>query len=528
MGRYSPDDIQRARQEIVPLKGHERKAKIREHMERTGASVSTIHRWIKQPDTGRKTRSDAGVARKHIPPEVYDIMIHYTALDWTAEMVVDMVYRNGLLPEKIHPQTYNALLKRDGLSRQDLNDPANFRGKDAKTLLSRQAGRRFRSPYTNHLQQVDTTEIHAYWFDTETGVIAFEANKGPNRASNGRPRVHLFSIIDDHSRVMYAELRRYRDAENWISFLYNAWSDRDDANPFQGLPETLYGDEDGATKATNFKRLMKDIGVVYDDHSPGNSGAKGKVEAGAIKYLKGMVTRLLRGQLDQGKKLTLSQANQILSDEVNRKNLRIHRTTKDRPVDTWTQGMRHPVRDMLSWSKTQEYLYITREVLIHPDITIYLDGVHIQLPTKRKYPFVDMYGRKVLVRCDRKKENRTHIQVQAPDGEWVPVKVKQATPDEAGQFKSLPTPKRVAQLERSQAVDVSGLDLSREPETEKAPPPKIVKMPPAPTTIPRRQAAILLARHGYSREEIAEICCADEIEKRIIDEKISTPKREAL
>ena len=430
MGRYSPDDIRRAREEIAPLKGAARKAKIGEHMARTGASISTIHRWIKQPDTGRKVRSDAGVPKKEIPQGVLDIMVHYTKLDWTAEMVIEMVERNGLLPEPIHPQTYNALLKRKGLSRKDLNDPANFRGKNPKTLLSRQAGRAWRSPYTNHIQQVDTTEVHSYWFDRETNEVRFEASKGPNRSGNGRPRVHLFSIIDDHSRVMYAELRRYRDAENWISFLHNAWSNRGDENPFQGLPETLYGDEDGATKADNFKRLMRDIGVVYDDHEPGNSGAKGKVEAGAIKYLKGMVTRLLRAHLDQGKKLTLSEANAVLAGEVNRKNCRVHRTTKERPVDTWAQGLQHPIREMLPWDITREYLYISRKVLIHPDITIHLDGAHIQLPRERRYPFVDMYGQKVRVKFDRKKEARTHIQVQA-GGKWIPVKVKPAIPDES-------------------------------------------------------------------------------------------------
>ena len=88
----------------------------------------------------------------------------------------------------------------------------------------------------------------------------------------------------------------------------------------------------------------------------------------------------------------------------------------------------------------------------------------------------------------------------------------------------------MSQLERSLAVDTSGLDLTRDYKTPKAPTPKIVKMSPAPTpvTIPRRQAEIVLARHGYDRDEIAAICTADEIEKSIIDEKISTPKREVL
>ena len=105
---------------------------------------------------------------------------------------------------------------------------------------------------------------------------------------NGAPTLMLFSVVDDRSGVAYQEYRCVygEDAESALRFLFNAMSAKpDEANPFQGVPTTLYLDNGPVAKSGVFQRVMESLNIEAIIHMPAGSDgrrttarAKGKVE----------------------------------------------------------------------------------------------------------------------------------------------------------------------------------------------------------------------------------------------------------
>ena len=147
--RYADSDKDQARREIMGLSDHERQRKIREHMDRTGASYQTVSRWVRDPQSSRKERKDSGTTRKAIDDEAIAKMLRLTMHGWPAIRAVAAAEAHGWIPQgEITPEWYNAYLRHIGLSRSTLTSPA-----------------------------------------------LIEPSKGPNRPGNKYPRVHLFAIV---------------------------------------------------------------------------------------------------------------------------------------------------------------------------------------------------------------------------------------------------------------------------------------------------------------------------------------------
>ncbi len=378
-------------------------------------------------------------------------MIKLSRYGWTAEQVVAAAEAHGwIAPGALSAKTYARWLKVMGLSPHDLTAPGNYEGVNIRTSLKRQPHRRFRALHPNTLHQIDTTELARYFFDADTTGIGFEADMGPNRTGNGRPRIHLFCIIDDYSRCMYAEIRTRREAEDWISFCFSAWSPKS-RNPLQGRPAVLYGDSDAATKATIWRHFAEDMDVEYCHHDPGNSAAKGKVERGAIAYLKAHMMRMLRPHLEAGRRLSLDDANALLSRIVDAKNARIHSTTGIPPAECWREHLAGPVRGMPPSHHLEMYFWIQAERVLLDDVSVQIDGVAYQLP--REEPYISMVGHTLLMRLDRKKSRRRHLAVYI-DREWRIIDAVQAMPDDGGEYRSLPTTSREIWLERAREADL--------------------------------------------------------------------------
>ena len=79
--------------------------------------------------------------------------------------------------------------------------------------------RRFEAARPNALHQYDTT-VAAAWFENANGSIGYEleTQRYKNKPGNKRPRLHMFSMIDDHSRVLWARVYRSENSHNMLDF----------------------------------------------------------------------------------------------------------------------------------------------------------------------------------------------------------------------------------------------------------------------------------------------------------------------
>ena len=453
--RYGKEVIEQVRQSLSGLSDTARARKIAEWSDKLGVCKSTIYRW----DTHNNTSPQAQPNRRKISPETYKKMTSLTVrYGWTSREVVDAAEAHGWIdPGQIHHSTYARYLNQDRISRRALTDPGKFKG-EARNRMKKLPHRRWEAPHPNALHQVDATELKQYFIPPEDADIGFEEDKGPNREGNSYPRIHLFVLVDDFSRVCYAELFRSKEAEVWVRFLWRAWSSKADS-PFRGRPDTLYSDNDGATRARIFKNFMADMDVQFQTHTPGNPAAKGKVESGGIKYLKNAITRQLRFYLDQGHKMTLDEANNLLSRIVAGKNARAHTETNEIPAVRWQGNLLGLVRGMPEDEQVLSmYMYLPAEVLLRNDLTIQIDSVRYQLP--RREPFLSHHGTKITVRIDQKKERRTHLIVQIGN-EWHTIEAVQALPDEGSTFKTLPKTRGEHLIEQAYEADLSDVDPGR-------------------------------------------------------------------
>ena len=108
----------------------------------------------------------------------------------------------------------------------------------------------------------------------------------PDRA--GAPTLMLFSVVDDRSGVAYQEYRCVygEDVEAALRFLFNAMSPKPaaadgEADPFQGIPATIYLDNGPVAKSAVFKRVMESLGAEVMTHMPAESD--GAAHHGALQ-----------------------------------------------------------------------------------------------------------------------------------------------------------------------------------------------------------------------------------------------------
>lgn len=104
----------------------------------------------------------------------------------------------------------------------------------------------------------------------------------------GKPKLMLFSVVDDRSGVAYDEYRCVygEDAESALRFLFNAMAPKPEAElPFQGIPVTIYMDNGPVSRSKVFQSVMGSLGVRVLTHMPPSqverrtaARSKGKVE----------------------------------------------------------------------------------------------------------------------------------------------------------------------------------------------------------------------------------------------------------
>ena len=459
---YGPETRNEVRQSCAMLTGQERTAKVHEWAHTLGVHPSTVYRWVEGDRLRRSRRADKGRRRVDVPEEDLRKM---TALSvrygMQAEDVVEHAEANEWIsPGALSPATYNRILRERKVNLSRLTAPGRMDGKQVKTRLKVTPHRRWEAPCSNYLHQIDTTELPRYFVESD-GSIGFESplTFGRNKRGNARPRLNLFVIEDDFSRAAFSRFYYGKNVLNWIDFCIRAWDAKEDSAsfPFCGRPVKLYSDNDSAPKAGMFTQFITDMDVDFDAHTVGNPRAKGKVER-LIGVFKAKLTALLRVYIDQGRQVTLTEANDILHDLLYKHNYKAHSVTKEQPFIRWSAGLAGPARMMPSPEVRERYFYDSAIALVRGDLTIQFGGAIWQLP--RREPFISVTGEKVPLYFHRGEQDLARILVLVDDREY-PIETRMAAPDVAGDFKALPKGRTERYLEEIYDEDLADFQAGR-------------------------------------------------------------------
>lgn len=445
------------RRSLAGMTGRAKKTRVLEWAAELGCSEGTIYRWCRTGGvSSRKRRSDRGAKRSGVSDKakrrMYSLCIRW---GFSAREVIEHALAHGWIDQPIDPSTFNAWRRRDNIPPNALTKPGKIPGAIARNRLKNQPHRRFEAERSNHIHQIDLTELKPYFVQDGENVVGLEVDLGPNRPTNGYPRLQLITIIDDHSRCLYAEVHRTKDTDAWMDFCIAAWEKRDDG--LYGVPDILYGDRDSAPIGGRFKAFANDMGVEYIAHRPGNSAAKGKVESGAVKYLKNRLSRLLMVYYDQGRSVSIEEANEHLQKIVQEKNGREHSITGEEPLLRFERGLKS-VRLLPEREKLLIYYYTPHTRRVLADLTIRLDGIQYQLP--RSEPFLSLVGDRIDVRSSTHPARSQHL-IVVIDGDCHIIDAIQAEPDRAGNIRSLPTSRAEQHIATAYETDLSEFDPVR-------------------------------------------------------------------
>src|SRR5688500_5826450 len=189
---YMADEIREA---LRGKGGKDASRAVSEISQATGFSPATIWRVTRDVRvTSRQPRSDRGNKRLDVPGHVLDFMRGLVVQgDFSAENAIWITSRHFDLPEKFMSEsTWNRWISRERISR-------SLNKKDLR------AASRIEWGYANALHHYDTTVAEAYYINDD-GSIGNEPGyeRYKNKKGNRRPRLILYSLVDDYSRVIFA------------------------------------------------------------------------------------------------------------------------------------------------------------------------------------------------------------------------------------------------------------------------------------------------------------------------------------
>lgn len=365
---------------MAGLKGTAARHAATEISTRTGVSVRQIYK-LTADLRDRRTRADKGARRVGLSEDVTAKLmrlVHEKGFD--AQLALDTAIGSGLVTAENAPSQATLLrwMRQKGIG--------------AGSSDNNRVCRRWEADYPNQLHQCDSTISATFYLDKD-GTVGYEPLKDQsNKPGNSKPRLHLFALIDDYSRVAYARYYYADNTLNWLDFLWHAWGPKDDPArfPFEGLPEVLYTDNGSTLKSERMRLAMKTLGVEQKFHAPYHAQAKGKVER-----LIGVIQQKLEKLYLLQKPRSLDEANAILETWLLKRNLRAHGTTGVVPFQRWID--RSDAVRRLPGDHILRALNCTRMTrILSVDLTFTVNGETFQAPYQE--PFISMpRGQQVVV-----------------------------------------------------------------------------------------------------------------------------------
>lgn len=290
--------------------------------------------------SSRERRADAGT-RKRIVPHL-DEMVRWTVeQDLTARQVIERAELNNFIePAHMTPADYNRILRESGISRTRLNadvEPASM----------------IEATVPNQVWQFDPTKLEQLCFDPKRGTIRLDqrwyydpATKKVRRAPRASRRhfpggppldVWLYALIDDYSRVKFADIFIGKHIDNHLNFWEHAILPKANPHefPFRGIPRHLYQDNDSSNLHAKMKIVYEALGihVIPTDPShdrPNSARKRGKIENGMKRYNDW-------AKIFYERELSFDEGRAALWDYLVSYNNRPHSTTGEVPFARWSE-----------------------------------------------------------------------------------------------------------------------------------------------------------------------------------------------
>lgn len=359
-------NLSEIRDAMAGLRGRKARIIASQMSELTGLSLRQIYSLSRDLRQGRTKRKDLGARRIEMDPEVETVVmkiIHEHGIG--AQLALDTAVGSGLIDPSKAPSAATILRRMRSL------------GVGARSNPERTVCRRWQADAPNDLHQADSTVSAMFYLDDQGGV-GYESprQRYKNKPGNKRPRLILYVLIDDYSRVTYA---RYYLAENalcWLDFVFHAWGRKDDPTtfPFSGVPKVLYTDNGSCINSARFKAAMKALEIDLKFHEPEHPQAKGKCER-AIRTLQTRFEKLFLLK----KPGSLDEANALLYKHLIQQNMREHGGTEEVPFQRWMdrrEAIRALPEERILAALSAER--VTRR--LGPDLTFSLHGETFMAP----------------------------------------------------------------------------------------------------------------------------------------------------
>ena len=394
----------------------------------------------------RQHRKDLGVQRIEVAQEVKDFMFGLTRdADMSADHVLLIAARHFGLPEDfMSVATYNNWLRRERVSRAE----------NKKDLR----------PYNQHLWRNRANALHQY--DT-TVALAFYANddgsighepgyeRYKNKPGNRRPRLHLYSLVDYYSSVLFAKFYFSENALNLLDFVFCAWAEKKDWRfPFYGIPDEMYCDHGSPAKSAKFSHALQVLGVEMVDTEPSHWTEFGSRKHGRVERTFG------EGLLKEFMKTTsiyryasIEEINAALWDWLIRMNNKIHRTHKETRFGRWIRAVETP-RSMPS-EEMFKLLHYDRTVrTVARNLQLQLNGKVFQLPHRK--PFINWVDAKVEIYWYPGREETATVVYDFHEEE---IKALAPVVEIESQYMAVPKTDREELVERLKAQDYSSVNF---------------------------------------------------------------------
>ena len=362
-----PDDaIIRLKQtlDMLPLRCSERRIHIQRIADSYGCSIYSVYRKLRSINDYNKPQRNRGLPK-------YDN--HEEFIKWIE--IVAAIKHRSLNKKGHHISTTQAIHMaergfRDSRSGQWIQIPKGVLTRQTCDRWLRKLGLnksghwestsvRFGATSPNEVWQFDLSPSDIYYFDSKKGIVE-DRSWRTNKKNKRRPKLMLYSVIDDFARVEYMEyhLCYGEDVETALRFFYRAMDNKGDSSfPFKGIPNTLYMDNGPIAKSGIFLQVMERLGIKVKVHETPNKAkgrtaarSKGKIER-SFRTCKNSFESLFQFQ----KPKTLSEANEELCVHLLNTAYQQHPYWNEKRIDVWYKNLPEKgIRQICDWEQYRD------------------------------------------------------------------------------------------------------------------------------------------------------------------------------
>jgi len=298
----------------------------------------TLEKWKYLFDRGgadalaTTTRSDLGKSRKLSDGAIARIReLREQFPKISAVLICEKLLQEMLVPAGTSERTIQRFVQKERLCAGEAD------GKDRKA---------FEFEHFGIMYQADTT------------YFPYIGDGGAKKGRKEERRTYFIRLLDDHTRLTVGGELFYEDnAENFQKVLKKTCAT-------YGIPGILYVDLGSTYNNNDLRSICANLGITLI-HTPVRDGAsKGKIE----KSFSTIKQRWIYG-LDASSVHSLEEFNELLVDEIRKRNLEVNRSIGESPMDRFAKSEIHS-----RMPRSQQWLdeaFMHRIMrLVHKDATI--------------------------------------------------------------------------------------------------------------------------------------------------------------